>query len=49
MKQQLNQVDDKEIDRVQALGGAVAAVESGYMKSQLVGSQARRRAYDRPQ
>ncbi|WP_045876195.1 protein meaA [Pseudofrankia sp. DC12] len=33
-----------EIDRVQAMGGAVAAVESGYMKSQLVGSQAARRA-----
>jgi (2R)-ethylmalonyl-CoA mutase len=33
-----------EIDRVQAMGGAVAAVESGYMKSQLVASQAARRA-----
>ena len=33
-----------EIDRVQAMGGAVAAVESGYMKSQLVASQAQRRA-----
>ena len=32
-----------EIDRVQAMGGAVAAVESGYMKSQLVGSLAERR------
>jgi (2R)-ethylmalonyl-CoA mutase len=32
-----------EIDRVQAMGGAVAAVESGYMKSQLVASQANRR------
>src|SRR5205807_8876046 len=29
-----------EIDRVQAMGGAVAAVESGYMKSQLVASHA---------
>jgi (2R)-ethylmalonyl-CoA mutase len=29
-----------EIDRVQAMGGAVAAVESGYMKTQLVGSLA---------
>jgi (2R)-ethylmalonyl-CoA mutase len=29
-----------EIARVQGLGGAVAAVESGYMKSQLVGSLA---------
>ncbi len=33
-----------EIDRVQAMGGAVAAVESGYMKQQLVASHARRRA-----
>jgi (2R)-ethylmalonyl-CoA mutase len=33
----------KEIDRVQAMGGAVAAVESGYMKTQLVGSLAGRR------
>lgn len=33
-----------EIDRVQAMGGAVAAVESGYMKGQLVGSHAERRA-----
>jgi ethylmalonyl-CoA mutase len=32
-----------EIDRVQAMGGAVAAVESGYMKSQLVASHAERR------
>ena len=32
-----------EIDRVQAMGGAVAAVESGYMKTQLVGSLAERR------
>ena len=32
-----------EIDRVQAMGGAVAAVESGYMKSQLVASLAARR------
>ncbi|MGH4013417.1 MAG: protein meaA [Pseudonocardiaceae bacterium] len=32
-----------EIDRVQGMGGAVAAVESGYMKSQLVSSLARRR------
>jgi ethylmalonyl-CoA mutase len=32
-----------EIDRVQAMGGAIAAVESGYMKSQLVSSLARRR------
>ncbi|USX51277.1 protein meaA [Lentzea sp. HUAS12] len=33
----------EEIDRVQAMGGAVAAVESGYMKSQLVSSLADRR------
>jgi (2R)-ethylmalonyl-CoA mutase len=32
-----------EIDRVQAMGGAVAAVESGYLKSALVASQALRR------
>ena len=36
-----------EIDRVQAMGGAVAAVESGYMKRQLVASHAARRAPDR--
>ncbi|MCW2780521.1 MAG: protein meaA, partial [Marmoricola sp.] len=33
-----------EMDRVQALGGAVAAVESGYMKSELVSAHATRRA-----
>ncbi len=32
-----------EIERVQERGGAVAAVESGYMKGQLVASLARRR------
>ncbi len=32
-----------EIDRVQDMGGAVAAVESGYMKSQLVAAHAERR------
>ena len=32
-----------EIDRVQALGGAIAAVESGYMKQELVSSHAARR------
>jgi (2R)-ethylmalonyl-CoA mutase len=32
-----------EIDRIAAMGGAVAAVESGYMKSQLVNSLAQRR------
>ncbi|HEY6933227.1 MAG TPA: protein meaA [Marmoricola sp.] len=34
----------EEIDRVQAMGGAIAAVESGYMKQQLVSSHAARRA-----
>ncbi|MCK9875867.1 protein meaA [Frankia sp. Ag45/Mut15] len=33
-----------EIDRVQAMGGAVAAVESGYLKSAMVSAQADRRA-----
>ncbi|MBM3688590.1 MAG: protein meaA [Actinobacteria bacterium] len=33
-----------EIDRVMAMGGAVEAVESGYMKSQLVTSLAQRRS-----
>ncbi|MBA3523050.1 MAG: protein meaA, partial [Geodermatophilaceae bacterium] len=33
-----------EIERIQELGGAVAAVESGYMKSALVSSLAERRA-----
>ena len=33
-----------EIDRVQALGGAIAAVESGYMKEELVSAHAARRA-----
>ena len=33
-----------EMDRVQAMGGAVAAVESGYMKQALVTSHAERRA-----
>ena len=32
-----------EVDRVQAMGGAVAAVESGYMKSAMVGAHADRR------
>ena len=32
-----------EIDRVQAMGGAVAAVENGYMKSALVAAHAARR------
>ena len=33
-----------EIDRVQEMGGAVAAVESGYLKSALVASHAARRS-----
>jgi (2R)-ethylmalonyl-CoA mutase len=33
-----------EIDRVQAVGGAIAAVESGYMKQALVSAHAARRA-----
>ena len=33
-----------EIDRVQEMGGAVAAVESGYMKGRLVAAHAARRA-----
>jgi (2R)-ethylmalonyl-CoA mutase len=33
-----------EIQRIQDLGGVVAAVESGYLKAQLVGAHAERRA-----
>lgn len=33
-----------EIERIEAMGGAMAAVESGYLKSQLVSSHAGRRA-----
>ncbi|WP_228560353.1 protein meaA [Catenulispora pinisilvae] len=33
-----------EIERIQDLGGVVAAVESGYLKAQLVGAHAERRA-----
>jgi (2R)-ethylmalonyl-CoA mutase len=33
----------EEVDRVQAMGGAVAAVESGYMKGRLVASLSERR------
>ncbi|GHA95402.1 MULTISPECIES: protein meaA [Streptomyces] len=33
-----------EIDHIQRMGGALAAVESGYLKSQLVASHAERRA-----
>ncbi|GAB3961378.1 protein meaA [Streptomyces sparsus] len=35
---------DAEIERIQRMGGVMAAVESGYLKSQLVGSHAERRA-----
>ncbi|MBA2773457.1 MAG: protein meaA [Nocardioidaceae bacterium] len=34
----------EEIARIQAMGGATAAIESGYMKQELVASHARRRA-----
>ncbi|HZJ07444.1 MAG TPA: protein meaA [Nocardioidaceae bacterium] len=34
----------EEMDRVQALGGAIPAVESGYMKQELVASHTARRA-----
>lgn len=34
----------EEIDRIQQMGGALAAVESGYLKSRLVASHAERRA-----
>jgi ethylmalonyl-CoA mutase len=33
----------EEMDRIQAMGGAVAAVENGYLKAALVASHARRR------
>jgi (2R)-ethylmalonyl-CoA mutase len=33
-----------EMDRVQAMGGAIAAVESGYMKQELVSAHAARRS-----
>ncbi|MGH3503918.1 MAG: protein meaA [Nocardioidaceae bacterium] len=34
----------EEIDRIDVMGGAVAAIESGYMKQQLVEAHARRRS-----
>ncbi|MFJ6719117.1 MULTISPECIES: protein meaA [unclassified Streptomyces] len=34
----------EEIDRIEEMGGAMAAVESGYLKSRLVSSHAERRA-----
>jgi (2R)-ethylmalonyl-CoA mutase len=33
-----------ELERIEAMGGAMAAIESGYMKAQLVASHAERRA-----
>ncbi|HVQ88081.1 MAG TPA: protein meaA, partial [Actinomycetes bacterium] len=33
----------REMEQVESLGGAIACIESGYMKSQLVGSHAERR------
>jgi len=42
--QQLVDEATVELDRVLAMGGAVAAVESGYMKGELVSSLTRRRA-----
>ncbi len=42
--QQLVTEAKAEIDRVQAMGGAVAAVDSGYMKQALVSAHAARRA-----
>lgn len=33
-----------EMDRIEQMGGAMAAVESGYLKSELVSSHAERRA-----
>jgi ethylmalonyl-CoA mutase len=41
---QLIQAARAEMDRVQGMGGALAAVESGYMKQQMVSSLAARRA-----
>jgi ethylmalonyl-CoA mutase len=41
---ELASVAREEVDRIQAMGGAVAAVENGYMKQQLVAAHAERRA-----
>ncbi|MFI7136941.1 protein meaA [Streptomyces massasporeus] len=41
--EQLVEASLAEIDRIQEMGGAMAAVESGYLKSQLVASHAERR------
>ncbi|GAA2316860.1 protein meaA [Streptomyces hawaiiensis] len=40
---QLVEASFAEIERIQEMGGAMAAVESGYLKSQLVASHAERR------
>lgn len=39
---ELKREAEAELDRIEAMGGAVAAVESGYMKQRLVASNARR-------
>ncbi|GAA2444441.1 protein meaA [Streptomyces glaucus] len=41
---ELAEAASAEIDRIQEMGGALAAVESGYLKAQLVASHAERRA-----
>ncbi|MFD8236518.1 protein meaA [Streptomyces sp. NPDC059696] len=41
--EQLVEEASAEIERIQEMGGAMAAVESGYLKSQLVASHAERR------
>lgn len=41
--EQLVEASFAEIERIQEMGGAMAAVESGYLKSQLVASHAERR------
>ncbi|GGS03344.1 protein meaA [Streptomyces humidus] len=41
---QLVEASLAEMERIQEMGGAMAAVESGYLKSQLVSSHAERRA-----
>ncbi|MER6139801.1 protein meaA [Streptomyces sparsogenes] len=40
----LTEAATAEIERIQEMGGAMAAVESGYLKAQLVASHAERRA-----
>ncbi|MFE5856884.1 protein meaA [Streptomyces sp. NPDC056500] len=41
---ELEEACSTEIDRIQQMGGVMAAVESGYLKSQLVASHSERRA-----